>query len=138
VGKFVLSPQAFDDLDVVWLYIAQGNPEAADRVVEAAYRVCKQLAQHPELGPLRRFPGNDPADIRFFIIPEFPNYLLLYRTTANGVQILRVLQGAQNIDAMFPNSQPAKKSSTGLGVFIIREVTQMFDFSTVLMTTQSS
>ncbi len=54
----VLSPQALDDLGAIWLYIAHDSPDAADRVIDAAYRTCKRLARHPELGPVRAFPGN--------------------------------------------------------------------------------
>jgi len=101
VGNFVLSPQALDDLDAIWLYIAEDRPDAADRVIAAAYRACGRLAEHPELGPVRRFPGNEPADIRFFPLPGSPNYLVFYRVTPGAVEILRVLHGAQDIDELF-------------------------------------
>ena len=55
VGKFVFSREAVDDLDLIWGYIAQDNPQAADRVLEAVNRVCKILADHPKLGRLRPF-----------------------------------------------------------------------------------
>jgi plasmid stabilization system protein ParE len=55
VGKFVLSREALDDLDLIWGYIAQDNPQAADDVLGAAIRICKTLGDHPELGRLRRF-----------------------------------------------------------------------------------
>jgi plasmid stabilization system protein ParE len=42
------------NLDTIWTYIARDNPEVADRVIKAAYGVCRNLAEHPELGPLRR------------------------------------------------------------------------------------
>ena len=63
MGKYFLSPEALEDLDTVWAYIAEDNPEAADRVVESAYRACAKLAAHPQLGPLTRFPNNDLPDI---------------------------------------------------------------------------
>ena len=56
VGKFVLSREALDDLDLIWRYIARDNPEAADRVLEAVHRVCEILADHPQLGRVRQFP----------------------------------------------------------------------------------
>lgn len=33
--RYLLTPQAFDDLFDIWSYIAQDNPAAADRVEEA-------------------------------------------------------------------------------------------------------
>ena len=101
MGNFVLSPQALEDLDIIWLHIAHDNPDAADRVIEAAYRICKSLAEHPELGPVRQFPGNIPAGIRFFVIPDFPNYIIFYRAADDGVEIVRILHGAKNIDDIF-------------------------------------
>jgi toxin ParE1/3/4 len=83
------------------LHIAEARADAADRVIAATYRVCKRLAEHPKLGPVRQFPGNEPADIRFFPITEFPNYLVFYRFEKGGVEILRVLHGAQDIDQLF-------------------------------------
>jgi toxin ParE1/3/4 len=70
-------------------------------VIEAAYGVCRNLAEHPELGPLRRFPDDDPPGMRFIVISAFPNYLVFYRTTSEGVEIVRFLHAAQDIDDMF-------------------------------------
>ena len=101
MGKYFLSPEALEDLDTIWEYIAQDNPEAAERVVESAYRVCANLATHPQLGPIRRFPDNDPPNIRFFVLTDFPNYLIFYRTDPDAVEIVRILHGAQDINDLF-------------------------------------
>ena len=101
MAKFFVAPEALDDLELVWAYIAQDNPEAADRVVDAAYRLCQVLAEHPELGRLRRFPENSPADLRSFVITEFPNYVIFYRPHVEGVEIVRVIHGARNVERLF-------------------------------------
>ena len=54
MARYILSPKALGDLDIIWGYVAQDDIEAADRIVDAAYRVCRNLAQHPELGPVHR------------------------------------------------------------------------------------
>lgn len=96
--KVSLSPKALEDLDNIWLYIAQDNLAAADRVIEAAYRVCKHLAEHPELGVMRHFSEPSLANIRSLVIPDFPKYLLFYRTTPAAVEVVRVLHGARDIE----------------------------------------
>ena len=101
MGKYFLSPEALEDIDTIWGHIAQDNLEAADSVVEAAYRACANLATHTQLGPIRRFPDNDPPNIRFFVLTEFPNYLIFYRAIPGGVEIIRVLHGSQDIDNLF-------------------------------------
>jgi len=63
VGKFILAPEAFHDLDLIWAFIASDNPEAADRVLEAAYGICKILAEYPELGRQRHFVKPGLSDI---------------------------------------------------------------------------
>src|SRR6266704_1160955 len=84
VGKFVLSREALNDLDLIWSYIAQDNLEAADRVLEAANRVCKILADHPELGRVRQFSKRELTDIRSLVIRDFPNYIIFYRVLSEA------------------------------------------------------
>lgn len=100
MGKFLLSREALEDLDLIWTYIARENVEAADRVLEAAYWTCKNIADHPELGRLREVPRIS-GSLRSFVITDFPNYVIFYRPLAGAVQIVRVLHGARNIDRLF-------------------------------------
>ena len=101
MGKYFLSPEALEDLDTILAYIAEDNPEAADRVVESAHRACARLGTHPQLGPLARFRDNDLPDIRFFVLTDFPNYMIFYRITTGGVDIVRIFHGAQDINDLF-------------------------------------
>jgi toxin ParE1/3/4 len=101
VGKFLLSREALEDLDLVWTYIARDNAEAAERVLDAAYRTCKNLADYPELGRLREIPNIPARNLRSFAITDFPNYIIFYRVLPGTVQIVRVLHGARNIDGLF-------------------------------------
>jgi toxin ParE1/3/4 len=79
----------------------KNNPEAADRVLEAAWQICGRLAAQPELGRLRRSSKKELVDIRSFVIPDFPNYIIFYRVAIEGVQIVRVLHGAREIAGFF-------------------------------------
>jgi toxin ParE1/3/4 len=101
VSKFTLSREAIGDLELIWEHIAEDSPVAADSVIEAAYRLCSILGQHPELGRVRRFSENSLVGIRSFVITDFPNYVIFYRPVSAGVQIVRVLHGARDIDALF-------------------------------------
>ena len=104
VVKFVLSREALDDLDLIWAYIARDNPQAAERVLEAANRICKMLGDQPELGRLCRFRKEELADIRSFVITDFPNYIIFYRALTDCVHIVRVLHGARDIEKLFNGS----------------------------------
>jgi hypothetical protein len=48
--KFVLDPCVEDELWGIWYFIAQDNPDAATRVIDAAYETFKTLAANPGLG----------------------------------------------------------------------------------------
>lgn len=101
VSKFTLSPEAVDDLEIIWTYIARDNPRAADDVIESAYRLCGVLGEHPELGRVREFSQRELAGLRSFVITDFPNYVIFYRVKGKGVEIVRVLHGARDIERLF-------------------------------------
>jgi plasmid stabilization system protein ParE len=48
-ARFQFTPQATEDLDAIWWFIAKDNREAADRVEIA----CRRLAKHPRMGTKR-------------------------------------------------------------------------------------
>lgn len=81
--------RAEEDLIEIWLYIANDNPDAADKVLDHVEAVFTLLAEHPDLGPAR--PGL-AAELRYFVVRK---YLILYRRIADGVEIVRVVHGAR-------------------------------------------
>ena len=50
---YELSPEATDDLQEIWVYIANGNPSAADKLEDDIYAACELLAKNPRLGHRR-------------------------------------------------------------------------------------
>jgi plasmid stabilization system protein ParE len=50
---YELSPQARDDLQEIWGYIAQDNPAVADQLEGDIYAACELLAKNPHLGHKR-------------------------------------------------------------------------------------
>lgn len=98
--KFILDPCVEDELWGIWYFVAQDNPDAATRVVEAAYETFKTLAANPSLGKLRRFRNPKLHDVRSWRIKGFENYLIFYRSVADGVQVNHVYHGARDIEAL--------------------------------------
>jgi plasmid stabilization system protein ParE len=70
------------------LYIAQDNPEAADRWIEAVDQRLLHAAEVPYAG--RQIPEWEREDLREVILGRFR---LMYRVTAESIQILRVAEG---------------------------------------------
>jgi len=64
--------------------------------VSAEWRLAPDLLRrHPRIGRLRSFsvPG-----VRSWVMPDFQNYLIFYLPRRNGIDVIRVLHGARNLD----------------------------------------
>jgi toxin ParE1/3/4 len=92
---FRLSAAAQGDLEDRWLHIAQDNPQAADRLLDAIEKKPVMLAKHPhlgrkcdELGPnLHRFPAD--------------SCVIFYRIQTRHIETVRILHGARDIETVF-------------------------------------
>lgn len=87
--------QAAENLIDIWLYIANDNPTAADKMLSRFESVFGTLTQQPEFGAAR--PDIAP-ELRHFPVG---NYLVLYRIVENGVEIVRVVYGSRLLNALF-------------------------------------
>lgn len=81
--------RAEEDLIEIWLFIAEANAVAADKLLDRLDQVFRRLARNPRLGPER--PDLAP-ELRYF---PTGNYLVLYREIRGGIEIVRVLHGAR-------------------------------------------
>lgn len=64
MSEFKLSPQAFNDVDEIWEFIAEDNLDAADRVRDEIFAACDKLAEMPGMGHLRKDLADEP--LRFW------------------------------------------------------------------------
>jgi toxin ParE1/3/4 len=99
--KFILAPCVEGELWAIWKFIAQDNPDAARRVIEAAHETFKNLAAAPGLGRPHKFRNLQLKAIRSWRVAGFDNYLIFYRPIPEGVQVLHVYHGARDIEALF-------------------------------------
>jgi len=81
---FQLTAQAIEDLDSLWWFIAEDSREAADRVEIDIVATCRRLAGHPLLGHRRQ--DITPLPVRFWTIPKYPNYTLVYCAESKPLQ----------------------------------------------------
>lgn len=98
---YELTPKALDDLDEIWFYIAQDDPKAADRVESAIVAACRRLSKFPGLGKTRI--ELTPRSLRFWTIPKYPNYSIIYQPESNPLRILGILQGNRDIGPIIPS-----------------------------------
>lgn len=81
-------PEALDDLDHTIDYIEERNPSAAERLGHAIRHTAERLPDHPYMYRPGRVPGTREAVIH-------PNYVLVYRITADAIEILALLHTRQ-------------------------------------------
>ena len=96
-GRPDFNDQAIRDLDHIEDYISRDNPQAARRLLQRLRDACFTLAEQPLMGRARSELG---SDIRSFVVPK-TRYVIVYRPVEDGVQIIHVRQGSQNINRLF-------------------------------------
>ena len=94
MGTLTFTPAARQDLLDLWLIIAATNPKTADRIVDRIEAACTHLRDYPHLGPARPRIGDGA---RALIIDR---WLALYKIEPEGVQIVRVIDGARDLDEL--------------------------------------
>ena len=93
--NFVLAPDAIEDLDQIWNYIGRDSVENAERVEQAILRSCHNISKSPLAGFQR--PEITTLNVRFWIVPEYARYLIVYRPDTKPLQVLRVLGPGQDV-----------------------------------------
>ena len=91
----VLQPRAKADLVEIWEFIADDSDAHADAFIDLIDQKFQLLAQQPGIGRRRA----ELADgLRSFPVGR---YVIFYLTVSGGVQIVRVLHGARDLESTF-------------------------------------
>lgn len=90
-----ISDAAIADLDEIWLYIAQDNPRAADRVIGEIYDAIYALAERPTMGHTREDLTREP--VRFWNVRS---YHIIYCPDTDPIEIVRVVSGYRDISSL--------------------------------------
>jgi len=88
--KIIWSPIAVDRVSEIASYIAQENPAAAEKRVDAVFRKVNDLQTFPESGRIVSETQN--KTIRELI---YGNYRLIYRLEEKRISILTIRYGKQ-------------------------------------------
>ena len=95
MARVTRRPLAAADIFEIWDYIADDSLVAADRWVDRLDEQFGLLATQPLMGRARDelAPG-----VRSF---SFGRYVIFYAPLDDGIDVVRVLHGARDIDAVF-------------------------------------
>jgi toxin ParE1/3/4 len=91
VNRLVVTPRAAADLEDIGDHIALDSPAAAARTIDHLEEVSILLSEHPRIGISR---DDIAKGVRVFPVG---NYLILFRTLADGVEVVRYVHGARQL-----------------------------------------
>jgi toxin ParE1/3/4 len=95
VAVIVLQPRAKADLSDIWQFIAEDSDDQADAFIDLIDQKFQLLTQQSGLGRRRE---ELAEGLRSFPVGR---YVIFYLLIPGGVQIVRVLHGARDIEAAF-------------------------------------
>jgi toxin ParE1/3/4 len=90
-GGYAFHPEAFADLDDIRDYIAQENPDAADRVMAEVFQAIRGLVPFPHQGHQR--PDLSSRPLRFILVRE---YLIAYAPEEEPLWVVAVMHGRRS------------------------------------------
>ncbi len=79
----------------MWGYVAEDDASAADAMLDRVFEVTRKLAEWPEMGRER---PELMESLRSFAVGS---HLIYYRIRGGQLEILRVLHGRRDVDALF-------------------------------------
>ncbi|MBL8315105.1 MAG: type II toxin-antitoxin system RelE/ParE family toxin [Rubrivivax sp.] len=88
-------PLAAADIIDIWDHIAEDSLDQADRWVNKLDEKFRLIATQPLTGRARE---ELAADLRSFV---FGRYVIFYAPVHEGIDVVRVLHSARNVDAAF-------------------------------------
>jgi toxin ParE1/3/4 len=100
VNEIIIQPAAARDMEEQADYLAQRSLDAATRFARAVEETFQQLASMPGMGSPREFRNPALAGLRVWRLRGFENYLIFYRPVEQGVEVLRVLHAARDIQSI--------------------------------------
>lgn len=93
--RILKRPEVENDLEDIWLYIAQYNPDKADQFLDEIDETSQKLAMFTNMGRNR---NELYTGLRSFPVAQ---YLIFYFPITDGIEIIRVMHGMRDIDNIF-------------------------------------
>ena len=96
--KLVQRQRAVEDIDEHAAYIPERNTRAAYRFLDKVEETFGVLRRHPRIGS-RRF-DHIVAGLRAWPVSGFDSYIILYFVTGGGVQVVRIVHAARDLEGL--------------------------------------
>ena len=101
MAKIKFSETSRNDIESIWQYIAENNPQAANNFLLQLKDKFELLANTPKIGRLRQ---DVMLELRSF---PYKKYVIFYFPTDEGIEIFRVVHGSRDIETLFDDMLPS-------------------------------
>jgi len=81
-------------------YLANRAPDVARRLLDAVEKVLDAIAQKPESGHRYLNAQRTDDDWRYWRLKGFEKYFVFYRITDTRIEVVRIIHGSRDIDAL--------------------------------------
>ena len=98
--RILITPQASFDLDDIYNFIAQNNPDIALKFFDAARQTFNQLAKTPEIGTIYEVSNPKLQGLRKWRVKKFDKYMIFYCHSDNLIEIIRILYAGRDISVI--------------------------------------
>jgi toxin ParE1/3/4 len=99
--RIVRRPAADGDVEFAAAFLAERDPEVADRFIDAVRATEEALLLTLGMGTLRDYDNSTLKGMRFHLVRGFRKYLIFYIPRDDGIEVVRVLHGARDLEALF-------------------------------------
>ena len=98
MSRFIIAPSASQDLDRIADYFLERNIEVGERLFREFNQKCFNLVKFPNIG---RSYSHIRPNLRGL---PLDGYIILYEVVDEDVEILRVVNGRQDIETLFTDA----------------------------------
>jgi toxin ParE1/3/4 len=95
VSRYIISQPAIRDLESISAYFANVNIEVGEKFLQGFSQRCQQLVSFPNIGR-----SYDELQVGLRGLP-LEGYVILYRATDDEIEIVRVVNGRQDLGLLF-------------------------------------
>ena len=95
MNPYIISTEAIQDMEQILDYLAKNNLKTGEKFLEEFSKKCRYLTQFPLMGRSYR-------EIRPYLRGLLmKNYIIFYRLTEQGLEIMRVVKGDRDLEVLF-------------------------------------
>ncbi len=97
---YYFTQQAESDFLQAVSYLADDNPQIANKLISQVELTCELITEMPMIGKHVEYIVT-PKNIRRFHVKQFHSYILFYRIIESDIEIVRFAHASKDLPALF-------------------------------------